>query len=284
MRAKGNHGNDFLPWPLTDSRRSAENLKERFQARRFLSRHSDLDLDLGENSRPVVITRLLTACLLRNDGTTYSDHEIWLWSLKERLQGLLAIVVSTRGWYQKLQFNCTQTDCLELMEFELDLVRFIQAEQSILFSCRPVPETELELRLPNGLDQLNWINNLDDTTANRFSEMALSLISRVNGEKPSQRFRVSENWLDPIGMALEAHDDLMTLDINTSCPACGEDLLIDLDLEEKLLEILVTEKKQLLKQTHRLALTYHWSEADIVVMPRNRRHYYLARIDEESVP
>ena len=114
--------------------------------------------------------------------------------------------------------------------------------------------------------------------------MASSLVSRVNGEIPCQRFRVSENWLDQIGMELEQHDDLMTLEINTSCPACGADLLIDLDLEEKLLEILSTEHKLLLKQIHRLALAYHWSEADIVAMPNKRRQYYLAQIDEESVP
>ena len=138
-----------------------------------------------------MITRLLTACLLRNDGTTYSDHGVFgSGVLTEVPRGCLPLSFPPGGGIRKLKFNCTQTDCLELIRIELDLVRFIQAEQSILFSCRPVPETELELRLPNGLDQLNWINNLDDTTANRFSEMALSLISRVNGEKPSQRFRV----------------------------------------------------------------------------------------------
>ncbi len=283
MNGEGIHDNDFLQWPLTDSRPSAENQKELFQARPFLSRHSDLDFESGENSRPVLITRLLSACLRRSDGTTYSDHEIWHWSLKERLQGLLAIVVSTRGQYLKLQVKCTQADCHELIEFELDPAGFIQPEPSSPLFCRPDPETELELRLPNGLDQLNWINNLDDTTDNWFSKMASSLVSRVNGEIPSQRFQVSENWLDSIGKALEQHDDLMTFEIKTSCPACGEDLLIDLDLEEKLLEMLSTEQKLLLKQIHRLALAYHWTEADIVALPKKRRQYYLAQIDEESV-
>jgi len=284
MRGKGIHGTDFRQWPVADSRQSAENQKEPYLSRPFLSSHADLDLDFDENFRPVLITQLLNACLRRNDGTTYCDHEIWHWSLKERLQGLLAIVVATRGPYLKLQAYCTQTDCRELMEFELDLTRFIQAEPSISFFCRPDPETELELRHPSGLDQLNWINNQADWANNWFSEMASSLVCRVNGETPSRRFRVSEDWLDSIGMALEQHDDLMTLEVNAGCPACGQDLLIDLDLEEKLLENLATEQKRLLRQIHRLARAYHWSEADIVAMPNRRRQYYLAQIDGESVP
>jgi len=284
MSGEGIHGNDCPLWPLTDAGQAVENQKELYQARPFFSRHSDLDIDFGANFRPVLITRLLTSCLHRNDGRKFSEQEIWHWSLKERLQGLLAIVVSTLGQHLRLQVSCSKSDCHEPMEVDLDLALFIQDEPPFRLFCRPDSETELELRLPNGLDQLNWINNQDDMADNWFSEMASSLVSRVNGEIPSQRFRVSENWLDQIGMELEQHDDLTALEINTSCPACGADLLIDLDLEAKLLEILSTEQKLLLKQIHRLALAYHWSEADIVVMPNKRRQYYLAQIDEESVP
>jgi len=277
------HGNDCPPWPMAGIGQSVEKQKEVYQARPFLYRHSDLDIDFDENFRPKLITQLLTSCLHRNDGTKISEQEIWHWSLKERFQGLLGIVVSTLGQHLRLQVSCSKTDCHELMEIDLDLALFIQDEPPIPLFCRPDSETELILRLPNGLDQLNWVNNQYDMADNWFSEMASSLVIRINGETPSQGFRVSENWLDQIGVELEQHDGLMTLEINTCCPVCSKDLLLDLDLEEKLLEILSSEQKLLLKQIHKIALAYQWSEADIVAMPNKRRQFYLAQIDKESV-
>ncbi|MCP4341206.1 MAG: hypothetical protein GY799_20575 [Desulfobulbaceae bacterium] len=281
MGGKEIQGNESPPWPVTESGQSFEKQKELYQARPFLFSQSDLDLDFGEDFRPVLITQLLTSCLHRNNGTKFSEQEIWLWSLKQRLQGLLATVVSTLGQQLRLEVSCSKIDCHELMEVDLDLALFNQEEQATSILCRPDSETELVLRLPNGVDQLNWLSNQHDIADEWFTEMASSLVGRVNGETPGQDFRVSENWLDQIGTELEQHDDLMTLVINTSCPACCEDLAIDLDLEEKLLELLAGEQRLLLKQIHRLAFVYHWSEADIVAMPCKRRQYYLAQIDEE---
>lgn len=282
MREKVSDGIDFLRWPLTDSRLAAENQKELFEARPFLARHSDLDLEFNPKFRHGLITQLLTACLRRIDGTAYSDQEIWSWSLKKRLQGLLAVVIATQGQFLKLQANCSQSDCHELLEFELDAAGFSQPEEAGPLLCRPAPGTELELRLPTGRDQLDWINNSENMANSGFGEMASTLVNRVNGEMPSQQFRVSDKWIDHIGRALEQHDDLMTLEISIHCPACHEETLIDLDLEEKLLEILATEQQRSLNQIHRLALAYHWSEADIMAMPDRRRQYYLGQINRES--
>ncbi len=265
----------------TDIGQSVENQKKLYQARPFLSHQSDLDVDFDEKLRPILITRLLSSCIYRTGSTKFSGQEIWHWSLKERLQSLIAVGIATLGKHLKLQVNCSKADCHELMEIDLDLGLFIKNETTIPLFCKPDSETELELRLPNGLDQLNWLNNQYDMEDNCFSGMASSLISKVNGEIPGRDFQMPENWIDQIGVELEQNDDLMTLEINTSCPVCREKQLIDLDLEEKLLEIFLSEQKLLFKQIHKLALAYHWSEADIVTMQSKRRHYYLTLIDEE---
>ena len=282
MIGEGIHGNNFQQSPSMDSWQSLVNQREPYKARPFLSRHSDLDLNFGENFRPVLITRLLISCLYRDEGTGFSEQEIWHWSLMERLQGILSIVFATSGRHLRQKINCKKPDCKELFEVEIDLACFIRNEPITHFVCRPEPHMELELRLPTGIDQLKWINKKYDMKDNLFSEMASSLVSKVNGERPHQRFRLSDEWIDHIGTELEKQDDLTDLVINTNCPACSEEPLFDLDLEEKLLEILLKKQKLLFRQIHGLALAYHWSEKDIVEMSDQRRQYYLAQIDEGS--
>lgn len=283
MSGEGIHGKDCVPLPSDKADQSSENQENRFRARPFLFRRSDLDIDFGEKFRPVLITRLLASGLDHPGGTGFSEQEIWHWSIKERLQGLIAIVVSTQGQQLRLQFGCNKTDCHELMEVELDLELFNRNDPPIPLLCRPDSDTELILRLPNGLDQLNWKSKPYTTAENLFSEMASSLVCRINGETPAPDFRVPKEWFDQISSVLEQNDDLITLEINTCCPACGEDLVIDFDLEGKLLEVLLSEQKLMLKHIHNLARVYHWSESDIMAIPNERRQYYLAQIDQEAI-
>jgi hypothetical protein len=40
----------------------------------------------------------------------------------------------------------------------------------------------------------------------------------------------------------------------------------------------------LLDAVHQLARAYHWSEREILALPRERRRQYLARVREEPAP
>jgi hypothetical protein len=272
--------NEYLRWPMNDSRRQKVAHADAYYARPFLTRHVDLDIDFGQASRPVLITQLLSSCLRKTDGKGYySDDEIWHWSLKDRLQALLVIVVATQGQRLRLQVRCVQPGCRELMEIELDLADFSQSGQPTTLSFQPTPETELQLRLPNGCDQLYWLSN-NGAVDNSFAKMAATLVTQVNGETPPEGWQVPDAWLDLIGAELEQHDTLMTIEIETTCPACLQNMQLDLDIEKHLLSFLAGEQKRLLNQIHQLASAYHWSETDIVALTCQRRHYYTTRINE----
>lgn len=272
--------NEYLRWPMTDSGGQTVVHADGYYARPFLTRHADLDIDFGQALRPVLITRLLSSYLRKADGKScYSDDDIWHWSLKDRLQALLAIVIATLGRHLRVQVRCAQSGCRELMEIELDLADFGQIDEPTTLSCQPEPDTELQLRLPNGCDQLYWLRN-SAAADNWFAKMATTLVTGINGEAPPEDWQVPEAWLDLIGAELEQHDTLMILEIDTRCPVCRQDMQIDLDIEEKFLALLAEEQKRLLHQIHQLASAYHWSEADIVALSRQRLHYYLTRINE----
>jgi hypothetical protein len=59
------------------------------------------------------------------------------------------------------------------------------------------------------------------------------------------------------------------------CPACGASHPVALD------PYLVTRRspRELYDEVHLLAWHYHWSEAEILALPRDRRQLYLRRID-----
>jgi hypothetical protein len=271
--------NEHLQQPSADSSQLKDVHADVYSTRPFLTRQADLDIDFVRALRPLLITLLLSHCLRKPDGGSYTEDELWNWSLRDRLQALLAIVIETQGQSLSLRVNCPQPDCGELVEIELDLTDFKQTGQPGTFSFKPVPNAELQLRIPNGLDQLEWLKKFYTQADNRFAQMATTLTTRLNGEVPPVDWQIPEAWLDLVSTELEQRDTLTDLEINTVCPACHRDLQVNLDIEEKLLALLALEQERMLEQIHQLASVYHWTEGEIVSLSRQRRLYYLKRIN-----
>ncbi len=274
---------DLLQWPIIDAvATEADSEIESVYARPFLTVQPDLDLDFERLRTSVLTSYILSGCLQSEKGYTFTAAEIWSWSLKKRVQGLLAVVVATIGRQLKLKAHCTGAACLEILELEIDLATLGDNRQTDRITLRPAEDTELQVRLPTGNDQLGWeqVDNLEPEQF--FPEMASCLVVKVNGQTPPADWVVPEDWLEQIGAALEQHDRLMTMQLKTICPFCAANVEIDLDLEDKLLSILAAEQKRMFDEIHQLASVYHWSEEEIIRLPRKRRAYYLARILEGS--
>jgi len=60
-----------------------------------------------------------------------------------------------------------------------------------------------------------------------------------------------------------------------ACPACGasNEIAVDPYL------VLAASPEELFVEVHLLASAYHWSEAEILALPRARRQLYLRLID-----
>lgn len=65
------------------------------------------------------------------------------------------------------------------------------------------------------------------------------------------------------------------------CPECGESIAIWFDPQEFALRELRGEAAYVFDEIHLLASRYHWSEADILAMPRSRRRQYAELIRDE---
>ena len=69
--------------------------------------------------------------------------------------------------------------------------------------------------------------------------------------------------------------------LDVACPACGQTLTVPFDPGRFLLAELSAHSRALIDDVHVLAMTYHWSEDDILKLPLKRRLAYLDRIDAD---
>jgi hypothetical protein len=274
---------EFLSWPLAQTARDSSAESESFYVRRFGAECSDLNVDYRVE-RSKLITRLLQACVRNMQGEPFLTSDIMAWSLKRRLQALLGVGFTTHGRHLQFQSICSDDTCAQILELEVDLLAFCEPENESIMTCQPSTDTVLELRLPTSVDQALWQNQtFSENNEALFSSLATTLVMSINGVAPQPDWQVPPAWLDSIAQSLESHDNMMTIQIDSACPACGVNISVGFDLEAQLLSLLANQKNTLLQHIHQLASVYHWTEEDILALPANRRQYYIERIEEDAL-
>ncbi|HEX3765605.1 MAG TPA: hypothetical protein VHW23_43215 [Kofleriaceae bacterium] len=74
----------------------------------------------------------------------------------------------------------------------------------------------------------------------------------------------------------------MDLAVPLACVECGRPFRFVFDPVRALLAELKASRGELLRQVHRLARSYHWSQSEILGLPRSLRHEYLELVQEEA--
>jgi hypothetical protein len=72
------------------------------------------------------------------------------------------------------------------------------------------------------------------------------------------------------------------LELDLSCPECGKTFVVRLDTTAFFFDEMRISVKQLLREVHALAFYYHWSEAEILRLRRDRRRAYLGLLNETA--
>ncbi len=124
----------------------------------------------------------------------------------------------------------------------------------------------LHFRLPSGADQ-EILATLPEGEANDW------LLGRLASE-PEALAGPDPERLAAVEAALEAMAPGIVLRVAAQCPECGADNEVDLDPYRALSR----GSEGLLEEVHQIASHYHWSEADILGLPRRRRRHYLDMI------
>jgi hypothetical protein len=73
-------------------------------------------------------------------------------------------------------------------------------------------------------------------------------------------------------------DPQAEIELDLACPVCNTAFSVVFDTAEFFLQELDQRAAQLTQDVHTLAWHYHWSERDILQLPRRRRARYLELI------
>jgi hypothetical protein len=251
--------------------------------RPFAVDSQDLGLDFAQTGRPQLIDAVLGCCLQP------AAQQPSAWTLDRRVRGLLTVLRETQGDRLTWMTRCPIQGCGHEMELELSVSQLLSTPEPVeRFSWSAAADCTLELRLPTGRDQMEW-RGAAATDAEGAGEglalrLATALVSSVNGEPPSAQWRLPDEWLPALDAAFGERDALASLALRVSCPWCGNESVLELDLEALALSRLAAEQKRVLEEIHRLASAYHWTEAEVLAVPRQRRSFYLARTGGEAMP
>jgi hypothetical protein len=245
--------------------------------RPFGAEAGDLDLDFTADAGPVLVTRILCSCLRDAQGHAPAEAAVWNWTLHRRLQALIAVERAGGGNAGSVRLNCPHAGCAQPMELDLDLEHFRLPDQPLQFDLDIASDVRLSVRLPSGADQRRWCHEASRGGALE-PRLARELVQAVNDEPLTEGEPLPRHWFEQLATALEERDPLTALHLRARCPACGEAVAVEFDLERHLLQSAAGRQARLLDTVHRLAGAYHWSEREILALPRHRREQYLSRV------
>jgi hypothetical protein len=228
----------------------------------------DLDLDFGQPDRPGLVTTILAHCNEPGDAAFW-----WSQPVSVRTVTLLRLVALTEHRDEiSLSARCGAGGCGESFEFTLPLLSLAggAADDSPLH-VQLDDERTLTMRRPVGEDLRRWRDARPVSRAAMLRVMLDSLVlaGRVGPEDEAG-----------VSASISVMDPLVDFAVSCQCPACGAPNEVALDLEVLALERLANRQSALLQEVHRFALSYGWTESEVLAVPPSRRARYLTLIEE----
>jgi hypothetical protein len=255
----------------------------------------------GHLSGAALVTGILSRCVRRiGDLQPVVDDMARSLLVADRQYLLLKLREATFGDRVQATIRCPWPECGARIDIEFS-TREVPVRGSMdkgpCYEMQLSPEAalvgedgevhrEVVFRLPNGSDQetLSPIlsNNGDESRA---SMMLLGrCVQRIGPyDVPGEELigRLAATARTEIEGQMEAMAPHVELTMEGDCPECGREFAIPCDLEGFFLGELRTSSDLLYREAHYLAYHYHWSEREIMEMPREKRRRYIEILAEE---
>lgn len=249
------------------------------RARRPFGAPEDLAVDLcGDPARAAV--GVVAACVLPPGAGEAPEERSLALTLAGRIGALADVVRATTGEEAlEVDLTCAAPGCGAALEAPVPLARL--REMGARAEAEPVVAVGLDdgrrvrLRRPTGADLESW-------RAGPLApgEAALGVARSLLVDP------VDDATLDEVHALLDAAmaelDPLPAFRVVASCPACGAEATAEVELEATLLFRLARDQRRLLRQVHRLASAYGWSEREVLEVAPWRREAYLALLAGEA--
>ncbi|MBM9613162.1 hypothetical protein JWJ90_02555 [Desulfobulbus rhabdoformis] len=203
---------------------------------------------LGE--RPVTEARVANLCV--------GDRQFLMRELEQHLG-------RSGGW-----FHADCTTCANRFDFSLQYADLPVQEAGPSYPLVRVQwqDRQICFRLPTGADQEQILEQPQPEATSWLLHQLL--------EEPECVLPCDNGFQSVVDAALEEVAPGIVTRVLTSCPECEAENTVELDPYR----LLAWKSDGLLKEIHQLASHYHWSEAEILALPRFRRQRYLDLIDQ----
>jgi hypothetical protein len=234
--------------------------------------------DVAPSSRA---TTLLGRCIDEPDvaanahALTVGDREALLLHLRRLTLGETFDCVLT----------CPVDSCGERMELTLPVTglmvppyRDVRREHDLIADVDGA-RYAITFRLPTAadLDAIGPIARRDpERGATALAERCVSQVTR-NGEELDVG-ELTSAVRSALAEAMAERDPQAEIELELTCPACSTGFSVLFDTASFFVQELDARAARLLHEVHTLAWHYHWSERDILLMPRRRRERYLAMV------
>jgi hypothetical protein len=177
-------------------------------------------------------------------------------------------------WLQGKCKQCHETFDINIKQSELPVQ---QAGKGYPFVSVDLSGHTLRLRIPTGGDQ-QTIQDLESHQA--VKTLLAECLVAITPKSDPRKFidKLSDEELENIDAALDRVSPSIGTRIQTNCPECQASQVIQLDPYH----LVQRPGGELYQDVHRIACHYHWSEQEIMSLPRTRRLLYLGLIDSSQ--
>jgi hypothetical protein len=233
------------------------------------------------------VSGLLACCVERLEGfgelTPGTAAQLTVGDREALLLHLRRLTLGTR-----LQCLAQCSACGESIDLDLSVDDLLQPPYSDWrpeYETRcPTPDGPLQVRyrLPTGADQraAALLAAEDLAAAQSFLLRRCVIEVRAGDGSLIEPEEVEAPLLQHLPRELAERDPQAESILDFVCPACGAAGRVLLDAADFLFRELGSRRGELYRQVHRLALHYHWSEAEILSLPWSKRQRYLGLLAE----
>jgi hypothetical protein len=244
------------------------------------------------------VTAVLSRCI-RRIGTVSPVSESIVQNLliADRDFLLLKLRAATFGSLVQATVPCPWPDCGRKVDidFSTDDIPVVSSEEKgPTYTMSLSPEAaflengelfrDLTFRLPTGADQELLASVVLENESLALAELLARCIHSIGpveiasapqiaGLSPLARMEIEREMLR-IAPKIE-------LNMEVNCPECGRMFTVPFDLQDFFFGEMRTSRDLLYREVHYLAYHYHWSEKEIMEMPKDQRRNYIEVLADE---
>ncbi|MBM0745391.1 hypothetical protein JOY44_28620 (plasmid) [Phormidium sp. CLA17] len=286
----------FLPGGYMDCNGS---LHQEVEITPLTGREEELLVSQQQREVASLVTEVLQRCVQRIGTVSpvtkdvicnllVADRQYLLLKLRELTLGdyvRATICCPWPGCGKKIMVNFTIADIPVTESIDKNFIYRMELSLEAAFVSKTGEiSREVAFRLPNGGDQELISPLLAQNEAQALSLLLQRCLHSIGSlEHPKQEVI---DLLSPLArmeieQQMEAVAPKVELTMESKCPECGRDYAVPFDIQHFFFGELQTSRDLLYREVHYLAYHYHWSEREIMDMPRPKRRTYIEILAEE---